>query len=79
MANNYTLELTDIEVACGVTLEAVAEVLPKGAFFDSGSTFAIPANTPPAVAGAVARCAFGGPITFTHISRATGYLCYQAA
>lgn len=77
MASNYTHELTDIEVACGVTLDTVAEVLPKGAFFDSGTLFAMPANTPPALAGSVARCAFGGPVEFSHISSATGYVMYR--
>lgn len=77
----YITQLTPTEEACGVTLDAVAELLPKGAFFSNGELWAMPANTPPALAGAVARTAFGGPAEFSHISspRATGYVMYRRA
>lgn len=60
--NTYKLELTEIESACGVTLGQVAEVLPKVAM--RGDYVLIPKDTPPALAGAVARCAFAGPVKF---------------
>lgn len=75
----YTLVLTPTEEACGVTLEQCADVLAQGAFFASGELWAMPGNTPPALAGAVARCAFGGPVEFSHINRQTGYVVYRAA
>lgn len=77
MMATYTLTLTPTEEACGVTLEKVAEVLPRCAFF--GELFAVPKLTPPALAGALARTAFSGPAEFSHISRATGYPMYRAA
>ena len=61
---HYTLELTETELACGVTLEQVADVLPRVLVRD-GRLF-LPANTPPALGNAVARCVFAGePHTFS--------------
>lgn len=60
----YTHTLTEIEEACGVTLEAVAELLPKGLLISAGSRFILPANVAPALAGSTARCAFGKPAEF---------------
>lgn len=63
----YTLELTEIERACGVTLEQVADVMPRVLVRD-GHVF-LPANTPPALGKAVARCVFADkPHTFTGLS-----------
>lgn len=76
---NYTLVLSEGEVACGVTEEQVAEVLPKGAFFSGGDVFALPAGTPPALAGAAARVAFGGPAEFSHLNSLTKYPMYRRA
>lgn len=58
----YKLELTEIEVACGVTLEQVAEVLPKVLMRNNACI--IPGDVGPALAGAVARCAFAEPAEF---------------
>lgn len=58
--SHYTHSLTAIEEACGVTLDQVAEMLPKCRVFDNGTAITLPANTGPALAGSVARCAFGG-------------------
>ena len=61
---HYTLELTEIELACGVTLEQVADVLPRVLVRDS--RLFLPANTPPALGKAVARCVFADkPHTFS--------------
>lgn len=73
--HTYTLELTPIEIACGVTLEQVADLMPKILLRD-GRAY-LPENTPPALCGAVARCAFGGPAQFVGISKATGYPIYE--
>lgn len=60
--NTYKLELTAIESACGVTLKQVQEVLLKVSM--RSNYVMIPKDTPPALAGAVARCAFAGPVKF---------------
>lgn len=62
---NYTLTLTPIEAACGVTLEAVADRLPLAAV--RGGMAVLPAGVAPALAGAVARCALAGPVEFLHL------------
>lgn len=58
----YKLELTEIETACGVTLEQVQQVLPLVAM--RSDYVLLPKDTPPSLAGAVARCAFAGPVKF---------------
>lgn len=63
----YTHTLTPVEEACGVTLEQVAEALPRGAFIVGGSKFVTP-DLPPALAGSVARAAFGGPVEFAGLN-----------
>lgn len=55
----YKLELTEIEVACGVTLEQVQEVLPK-VLVRRGELAIMPDGLSPALCGAVARCVFAG-------------------
>lgn len=72
----YTHKLTPTEEACGVTMEKVADLLPKVLVRD-GNVY-LPADTPPALASSVARCALGAPATFVGISRATGYPIYAA-
>lgn len=63
----YTLELTEMEIACGVTLEQVADATPRVLSRD-GHLF-LPANTPPALGKAVARCVFADkPHAFTGLS-----------
>lgn len=54
--HEYKHYLTDLEFACGVTLEQVAEVMPKVLLFD-GDKVMIPRGTSPALATSVARCA----------------------
>lgn len=56
----YTHQLTEIEMMCGVTIEEVAEELPRGVFRDNGETFVVAGDLGPALAGSVARCAFAG-------------------
>lgn len=58
--NIYTHTLTDIEIACGVTLEQVQQVLPRVLLRDGGARVVMPIHTPPALASSVARCAFSG-------------------
>ena len=72
----YTMELSEIERACGVTLEAVAEHLPRVYVFGCDSV-AVPAGLSPALAGAVARCALAGPVEFVTINRSTGFPVYR--
>lgn len=73
---HYTLELTEIELACGVTLEQVSDVMPRVLVRD-GRLF-LPANTPPALGKAVARCVFADkPHTFSGI--ALGMPAYRLA
>ena len=56
----YKHTLTDVERACGVTLEDVARELERGTFREGGQTFVVDADLPPALAGSVARAAFAG-------------------
>lgn len=74
----YTHELTDIEIACGITLEQVADELPKGSFFGARGEelFMVPDNIGPALAGSVARAAFAGPAHY--VGMTNGYPCYKA-
>ena len=76
---HYTHTLTDIEVACGVTLDDVAQALARGYMIDrDGIAFVMDPNTPPALASSTARCAFGGrEAEFSHLSN--GYPVYVPA
>lgn len=58
--STYTHALTETERSCGVTLTAVAKLLPRGLFIADGNKFVLPAGTPPALALSTARCAFAG-------------------
>ena len=70
----YIHTLTPLETACGVSLAEVADALPKVLFIDNGHAVMVPAGLPPAMAGSVARCAFGAPADFSHLSN--GYPVY---
>lgn len=72
----YVHILTPLEIAFGVTLEDVARELPRGAFFDNGQAFAMDISGS-ALAGSVARCAFGKPAAFAGINR-LGHVVYRA-
>lgn len=73
----YEHVLTDLEVECGVTLEQVQYYLPRGAFIDNGTAWVSDAPGP-ALAGSVARCAFGRPATYTG-QNLLGQAVYRAA
>lgn len=60
MTKNYTHELSPIEIECGITLEQVAELLPKALLIESGTKIVFPVNTGAALASSTARCAFAG-------------------
>lgn len=72
----YTVELTEIEQACGVTLEQVAEHLPRVAV--RGDRVFMPPELSPALAGAVARAALAGPTEFVKINT-LGLLVHERA
>lgn len=58
----YKFEPTEIEVACGVTAEAVADMLTKVAVRSGPSGYLrviLPILTPPSLCGAVTRAALG--------------------
>lgn len=62
----YTHTLSPIEEACGVTLEQVADALPK---CKSNGLYVITPDVPPALAGSVARCYYGGgEVEFSHLA-----------
>lgn len=63
MTRSIKHELTDTEIACGVTLDQVAELLPK--VLVRNNRVIVPEDAPPALATAVARCAFGEPAVYT--------------
>jgi hypothetical protein len=76
----YVHTLTPTEEACGVTLAAVARVLPQCLLIDGGAAVVLPVNTPPALAGSVARVALSDgatavPVTFSHLAQ--GYPVYR--
>lgn len=60
MTENYTHSLTDIEIRCGITLDDVADMLPKVLLIDDGQAVVFPENTSAALASSTARCAFAG-------------------
>ena len=70
----YTLTLTPIEEACGVTLEAVQAELVKGLVSTrrlsrfTVKTFTMSADISPALAGATARAALASPVAFSHLA-----------
>lgn len=76
MTTTYIHTLTDIEIACGVTLEDVARELPRGVF--RHEYFIVSEDIGPALAGSVARCAFGGA-TVEYVGRTTLGRAYRRA
>lgn len=62
--STYVHALTDVEIQCGVTLDQVAELLPRGLFFDNRQAFALPGDTAPALGSSTARSAFAGSAEF---------------
>ena len=76
----YTHRLSEIELACGVTLEQVARELPRVLVRDSGATVVIDATLPPALAGSVVRAAFGHyAFEFSHLVGDLGLAVYKFA
>jgi hypothetical protein len=71
----YKFELTEIEVSCGVTLEDVQRERPRALLLDGKCMVDIES---PALAGAVARCAFGRAASFSGFN-SLGYAVYRAA
>jgi hypothetical protein len=69
--------LTDTEVYCGVTVEAVVSERTGGLVFDGGQAF-IPRSQhcAPALAGAAARYALGGEAGFVGLN-AAGWPVYR--
>lgn len=65
----YNHELTEIEEACDVTLDDVAELLPKGLFTHEGTHFVLPEHTSPALGSSTARAAFGAPAEFAGMNQ----------
>lgn len=60
--------LSPTEVACGVTEEAARAVRRDAYVMHHGRSVAITRGTPPALAGAAARLALGGPVEFDAIN-----------
>lgn len=70
----YVHALTPLEVACGVTLEQVAHILPKVRLQNDGRAVLLPKDLGPALAASVARCALAGPAEFEYLNN--GYPVY---
>lgn len=68
--NSYTLHLTELEESRGITLDRVAELMPKVITFDAEMSAVIPGGTGRTLAGAVARCALATPAVFTGMNAA---------
>lgn len=66
--NVFKLELTEFEIALGVTIADVQRELPRGAFIDDGRAFVVDGNVGPAPAMTVARTAFSGPVRFAGLN-----------
>lgn len=72
----YTHELTATEIACGVTLDRVADELPRVLVRDHRVHIA--SDLSPALATSVARAAFGtADFEFIGIGKNTGYFIYE--
>lgn len=66
-------KLTEIEAACGVTVEDVERVRRES--YVSGGIVMVPKGTGPALGNAAARMATGRPMEFSHLSG--GYPIYK--
>lgn len=77
--SNYTHTLTEIELACGVTLEDVARELPRVMIRDAGATVIVDGTLAPALANSVARAAFGRhPFEYAGLNTELGLGVYRA-
>lgn len=56
--------LTEIERACGVTVEDVLRTRRESYVFDNGRAVVVSGDVPPALGAAAARLALGGPASF---------------
>lgn len=75
----YTHKLTEVELACAVSLEDVARELPRVLIRDSGATIYVDAMLAPALANSVARAAFGGhDYKLSHVNMVIGLAKYIA-
>ena len=75
--SHYVHQLTELELACGVTLADVARELPRVMIRDSGATVVVDATLSPALANSVARASFGPhPHKLSHIQRDLGLAVY---
>lgn len=73
---HYTHELTNTEIACGITLEQVARELPRALV--RGDRVHLDGQPSPALATSVARAAFGtDDVEFVGIGKHTGFLIYR--
>lgn len=72
-----TFQLTETEIASGVTVDDVTKVRSSGAII--GQTFYTAGNVGPALGTAAARMAFGSPAEFDHVNKHTGYIGYKRA
>ncbi|MET4703055.1 hypothetical protein [Frigoribacterium sp. UYMn621] len=75
--STYIHTLTALETACGVTLEQVAEILPKVLVMKDGAVM-LPHGIGPALASSVARCALGSPALYVGCNT-PGYPIYRKA
>lgn len=76
----YTHTITEIEAACGVTLDDVARELPRVLLRDGGATAIVDGTLSPALADSVARAAFGGhPHTYAGMNGDLGLAIYRVA
>jgi len=62
--NHYTHTLTEIEQACGVTLDDVARELPRVALRENAAW--VDGSLAPALATSTARAALGKPAAYSH-------------
>lgn len=74
---SYIHELTEIETACGVTLESVALELKRCAVRPNGDVW-VDGKIGPALAGSVARAALAGPAEYVG-QNMTGCAVYRRA
>ena len=75
----YQHTLTEIETACGVTLDAVARELPRVLIRDYGATIVIDGSLSPALSASVARAAFAGtPHDYAGCNRDLNLSIYRA-
>lgn len=73
---SYKHELTDTEIACGVTVDAVARERSRALLIDN--RLHVSGQVSPALGSSVARAAFGtDEFHFVGIGSNTGFLIYE--